>query len=130
MLETKIPIKENDAMGNNYVKKISVSAKRQMTIPKQFYDELQLGDEVVCQIIDGALLIKPVPQDLDFSEFILNDLIKEGYEAGEEMMKEFAYRKSQINATVQKMMEETRDYKTYASAEELFNALDEEDEDE
>jgi len=81
--------------------------------------------------VDGALVIKPVPQDLDFSEFILNDLIKEGYE-GEELVKEFTYRKSQINDALHKMVEDAKnyDYKTYATAEELFNSLDDEDEDE
>jgi len=36
--EVKIPLKENYEMDNDVVKKISVSGKRQMTIPKQFYD--------------------------------------------------------------------------------------------
>lgn len=129
MLEVKFPLKEKTKMGHKEVKKISVSAKRQMTIPKQFYDELQIGNEVTCQIVDGALVIKPVPKPLDFSEFILNDLVKEGYE-GEELVKEFTYRKSQINVALHKMMEDTRDYKTYATAEELFNSLDNKDEDE
>ncbi len=36
------------SMDKNTIKKISVSAKRQMTIPKQYYDELQLENEVTC----------------------------------------------------------------------------------
>ncbi len=131
MLEVKFPLKENKKMDNKEVKKISVSAKRQMTIPKQFYDELQIADEVTCQVIDGALVIKPVPEPLDFSEFILNDLVKEGYE-GEELVKEFTYRKSQINEALHKMVEDAKndDYKTYSSPEELIDSLNDEDEDE
>src|SRR5690625_3686993 len=97
MTKVKIPVKEKNEMDPNEVKKISVSAKRQMTIPKQFYDELQLGDEVLCQIVDDTLVIKPIKQDVDFSKEILSDLINEGYEAGEELIKEFTYRKSQMN---------------------------------
>ncbi|MEI3612630.1 AbrB/MazE/SpoVT family DNA-binding domain-containing protein [Pseudogracilibacillus sp. SO30301A] len=118
-------------MANKDVKKISVSGKRQMTIPKQFYDELQIGSEVTCQIVDGTLVITPVRETLDFSDFILKDLVMEGYE-GDELIKEFKYRKSQINGALLKMIDDAKnyDYKSYASAEELFNVLDDEDEDE
>ena len=108
------------------IKKISISGKRQMTIPKQFYEELQFGDEVICQIIDGALVIKPSPKGMDFSDYILNDLIKEGYEAGEELMEEFKYRKSKINEALLRMVDDAKndEYQTYSSAEELFESLD------
>jgi len=106
-------------------KRISVSKKRQMTIPKEFYDELGIGNEVLCQIVDGALMIKPIKTDVDFSEEILNDLIKEGYEAGEELLKEFAYRKSQLNPALHKMIDETRDYKTYSNVDDFFDELEE-----
>lgn len=130
-LEVKFPLKEKNEMANKDVKKISVSGKRQMTIPKQFYDELQIGSEVTCQIVDGTLVITPVRETLDFSDFILKDLVMEGYE-GDELIKEFKYRKSQINGALLKMIDDAKnyDYKSYASAEELFNVLDDEDEDE
>ena len=53
-----------------------------MTIPKEFYDELGISNEVLCQMVDGVLMIKPIKNDVDFSEEILNDLIKEGYYSG------------------------------------------------
>lgn len=105
-------------------KRISVSQRRQMTIPKEFYDELGIGNEVLCQMVDGSLIIKPIKTDGDFSEDILNDLIKEGYEAGEELLKEFAYRKSQLNPALHKMIDETRDYKTYSNVDEFFDELE------
>lgn len=108
-------------------KKIAVSTKRQMTIPKQFYDELNLGNEVICEMVDNSLVIKPVLEDVDFSQYILEDLIKEGYEAGEEMIKEFTYRKSQLGDAVQRMIDEERDYKTYRTVEDLFNDIMNED---
>ncbi|EIJ80578.1 hypothetical protein PB1_09462 [Bacillus methanolicus PB1] len=110
-------------------KRISVSSKRQITIPKEFYDELKINDEVLCQIIDGALVIKPVEEDVDFSEFILRDLINEGYE-GEELLQEFAYRKSQIRPALQQLIAENRDHQIYSNTEDFFNELDDEDKDE
>src|SRR5699024_6060776 len=92
-------------------KRISVSQQRQMTIPKEFYDELGISNEVLGQMVDGALIISPIKTDVNFSEEILNDLTKEGYEVGEELLKEFAHRKSQLNPALHKMIEKTRDYK-------------------
>jgi len=94
-----------------------------MTIPKQFYDELQLGNEVICELVNNSLVIKPVMEEPDFSKYILEDLIKEGYEAGDAMLKEFAYRKKQVSNAVQRMIEEERDYKTYDNVEQLFHDL-------
>lgn len=48
MIKANISIKEQPKMPENNIKKISVSAKRQMTIPKQFFDELNIGNEVIC----------------------------------------------------------------------------------
>lgn len=110
-------------------KKIAVSAKRQMTIPKQFYDELQLGDEVICEMVDNTLVIRAAQQELDFSEQILQDLVKEGYEAGDTMIKEFTYRKNKLTDAVERMIDEERDYVTYNSIDELFDDIMDKDED-
>ena len=128
MIKEKISDKAVNKMENSNLKKISVSAKRQMTIPKQFYDELKIENEVICQIVDDALVIIPVHKGLDFSEFILGDLVKEGY-SGESLLNEFSIRKKQINGAILKMVEETRDYKGYSNVDEYFNSLYE-DEDE
>lgn len=108
-------------------KKISVSAKRQITIPKEFYDQLQIKDEVLCEVLDGSLVIKPVGEEVDFSEYILRDLIREGYESGEKMLQEFAFRKSQIKPAVQKLIAQSRDNKVYSSTDDLFEDLAEGD---
>lgn len=105
-------------------KRISVSSKRQITIPKEFYDQLNITDEVMCQVIDGELIIKPIEENVDFSQFILRELISEGYAAGEELLQEFARRKSGMNSAVQQMITEERDHKVYSSTEDFFNELD------
>jgi bifunctional DNA-binding transcriptional regulator/antitoxin component of YhaV-PrlF toxin-antitoxin module len=109
-------------------KRISVSSKRQITIPKEYYEDLQISEEVLCQVIDGALVIKPVGEEVDFSQYILRDLINEGYE-GEELLHEFSNRKSQIRPAIKRMITESRDNKVYSNTEDFFNELDE-DEDE
>ncbi|MEK5040694.1 AbrB/MazE/SpoVT family DNA-binding domain-containing protein [Sporosarcina sp. FSL K6-3457] len=108
-------------------KKISVSKKRQITIPKEFYDQLQIDDEVICEVVDGSLVIKPIGEAVDFSEYILRDLIQEGYESGEEMVKEFTYRKSQIKPALEQLIAESRDGKVYTSTEDFFKDLDDDE---
>ncbi|BAQ10149.1 AbrB/MazE/SpoVT family DNA-binding domain-containing protein [Sporosarcina sp. FSL W7-1349] len=110
-------------------KKIAVSRKRQITIPIDFYEQLEIGDEVICEVVDNSLVIRPISEPQDFSEYILRDLINEGYESGEELLKEFSYRKSQIKPALEQMIAESRDGKVYSSPEEFFSELDE-DEDE
>ena len=41
-------------------KKISVSEKRQITIPKEFFDTLNIGKEIECSIANNCIIIKPV----------------------------------------------------------------------
>ncbi|HLR43480.1 MAG TPA: AbrB/MazE/SpoVT family DNA-binding domain-containing protein [Pseudogracilibacillus sp.] len=104
-------------------KEIAISAKRQMTIPKEFYDKLEFGNQVICEVVDDYLVIKRKKQPHDFSEEILNDLIKEGYEAGEELVKEFSYRKEQMAQAAERMIEKERDHQTYENVEELFDEI-------
>ncbi|MGG5254811.1 AbrB/MazE/SpoVT family DNA-binding domain-containing protein [Neobacillus sp. SM06] len=110
-------------------KRISVSSKRQITIPKEFYEDLKIGEEVLCQVVDGALVIKPVQEEVDFSEFILRDLINEGYQ-GEELLREFTHRKSQINPALGQMIAESRDHIVYSNTDDFFDELNGEAEDE
>ena len=56
-------------------KTISVSKKRQITIPLQFYKHLDLDNEVECSLEDGAIVIRPVHRGTsEFSVEILKDL--------------------------------------------------------
>lgn len=43
---------------------------------------------------------------MDFSEYIMRDLMQEGYEFGEETMKEFTCRKSQIKPALEQLIAE------------------------
>lgn len=108
-------------------KRTSVSSKRQITIPKEFYGSLNISDEVMCRVVDVELVIRPIGEEVDFSEFILQDLLNEGYEAGDELFQEFSRRKSQIRPALNQMIVESRDHKTYSNAEDFFSELDEDE---
>lgn len=89
------------------LKRIRVSDKRQITIPKNFFEKLNLGDEVEC-IFDkdrGEIIIRPHVKDDDFSEFILADLIEQGY-AGDALLSEFKRMKKKVRPAVERMIEE------------------------
>ena len=44
-------------------KKISVSVKRQITIPIEYYNALNIGDEVECMLVDDSIVIKPIKEN-------------------------------------------------------------------
>jgi len=56
-------------------------------------------------------------EDMEFSDLILEDLIKEGY-SGEELLKEFKVRKNNIKPAIQKLISDTE--KNGVSYEDVF----------
>jgi bifunctional DNA-binding transcriptional regulator/antitoxin component of YhaV-PrlF toxin-antitoxin module len=87
-------------------KRISVSGKRQITIPIEYCKALNIGDEVECVMKDNTIIIKAVLENnSEFSEFILKDLIDEGY-SGEELLEKFKERKSKVRPAIKKLIEE------------------------
>ncbi|MFJ7953023.1 AbrB/MazE/SpoVT family DNA-binding domain-containing protein [Lysinibacillus sp. NPDC096418] len=70
-------------------KKVKISKQRQMTIPKIYFDALQLQDEVTVELVDGGILIKPVHKvPDDFAEQLLESLIEKGF-SGQELLEKF-----------------------------------------
>ena len=60
-----------------FKKRISVSQKRQITIPIEFYNDVGIEKEVECYIQDNAIVIRPVRESGgEFDEQILPDLKK------------------------------------------------------
>ena len=110
-------------------KKISVSQKRQITIPKEFFDALNIGDEIECYIEDNCIVIKPVVENSlnDFSEFILQDIIKEGFK-GNDILKEFKKRRKKLESAAKefnkKIDEEISNANNLASFEDVFGKED------
>ena len=69
-------------------------------------------------------MLKPIARSgREFSEFILADLIKEGYE-GEALLDEFIRRQAQVRPAIETMIQEARkaaqNPENYATVDDLF----------
>lgn len=98
----------NTVMKDNTMKTkvISVSTKRQITIPLEYYDKLDLGKEVECTLIDGKIIIQPLRRDTsEFSVEILKDLISQGY-SGDELVEKFEELSEDIKGAIINIREE------------------------
>ncbi len=106
-------------------KKISVSVKRQIIIPIEYYNALNIGDEVECMMVDDSIIIKPVKNNSldEYSEFILKDIIEEGYKK-EEILEEFKKRRNELKYAAKEMMKEmdkvAEESEKYATMEDIF----------
>lgn len=107
-------------------KRISVSRKRQITIPLEYCKALNIENEVECIMKNNSIIIRPVidtSQD-NFADLILEDLIKEGYK-GKKLLEEFKIRKEKIRYAIKDMQEEAdkvaEDETPYRTMEEIFN---------
>lgn len=77
-------------------KTIKVSAQRHLVIPKEFYEALNIGEEVTIELHEGQLVIKPVIRVAeDFAENLLEELIAAGF-SGEELVAKFKEVKQQV----------------------------------
>ena len=118
-------VKRGAAMEN---KRIKISSKRQITIPQQFFDSLGFADEAECSLKDGALIIRPVRQNGgEFAEQILADLLEQGYQ-GDELLVKFKEAQSKVRPAVERMIQEADAFAMKkdggVSLEELFDAED------
>lgn len=106
-------------------KRISVSLKRQITIPIEYYNALNIGDEVECLMVDDSIIIKPVKENSldEYSEYILKEIIEEGYK-NEEILEEFKKRRSKLQYSVKQLMKEmdeiAEESEKYATIEDIF----------
>lgn len=70
-------------------KTIKVSTQRHLVIPKEYYDMLNIGEEVTIELHEGQLVIKPlIKVSEDFAENLLEELIEAGF-SGEELVAKF-----------------------------------------
>lgn len=116
IMESRIPME---------MKKISISAKRQITIPQKFFAMLGFDTEAECMVRGNELVIRPAKNNTggEFAEQILADLIAQGY-SGDELLKRFKEMQGQVRPAVEAMLEEAKrvaDSKSeYASYEDVF----------
>ena len=89
-------------------KRISVSQKRQITIPIDFYNSVGIDKEVECYIQNNAIVIRPVRESGgEFDEQILADLISQGL-SGQELLDKFKETRRQIRPAVERLLDEAR----------------------
>ena len=110
-------------------KRVSISSKRQFTIPQKFYSELGFEKDAICTMADGMLIIQPATHisDGEFAENILADLISEGY-SGQDLLNEFKARQAKVRPAVEALLEKARDAArgkgVFATYDDIFGADD------
>ncbi|MEA1959725.1 MAG: AbrB/MazE/SpoVT family DNA-binding domain-containing protein [Bacillota bacterium] len=87
-------------------KRISVSQKRQITIPIEFYNSVGIDKEVECYVQKDSIIIRPIREsDGEFDEQILADLIGQGL-SGQELLSKFKKTRRQIRPAVERLLDE------------------------
>ncbi len=115
------------------LKRINISPKRQITIPKEIYDQMEISNNRVQVYLDGnRMVIEPVSEQEDIFDFtgkIKDKLEKEGY-SGHDLAIKLTERKRFVeNAFAQIINEAEEEYKMgkTISHEEVFAELDGDD---
>ena len=89
-------------------KRIKISGKSQITIPKVFKEKLNLNNEVICFIRGNELVIKSVDDESDFSDLILKELIDKGL-SGQVLFEEFCKYKTKVKTAIGNMIDEAEE---------------------
>ncbi|MBM4236383.1 MAG: hypothetical protein FJ152_07935 [Firmicutes bacterium] len=78
---------------------VSITRKRQFTIPKLFFDALKIGKQAKCYTDGDKLVIEPLRDDYisEQASLILREIVAENY-SGEALLKEFELRKKKLKA--------------------------------
>ena len=112
-------------------KKVSISSKRQITIPQKFFTLLGFNTEAECIMRVNELILRPIKNNTggEFAEQILADLISQGY-SGEELLKKFKQAQREVRPAVEAMLAEADRVAESKSGgyslEDVFGAEDEE----
>ena len=105
-------------------KRISISSKGQMTMPKKYYLKYNIHNSVDIIDMGDGLFIKPINENLgELDEEILADLISQGI-SGKELLTEFKKQRKKITPAVEKMLNEIEEIvknKDYETFDEVFN---------
>lgn len=113
------------------MKKVSISAKRQITIPQKFFSMLGFDTEAECMVRGNELVIRPVKANTggEFAEQILAELISQGY-SGNELLERFKKAQKEVRPAVEAMLveaERVADSKSgYVTYDDVFDTEEEE----
>lgn len=86
-------------------KRVTITSKRQFTIPQKFFSYLGFEREAICTVMGGRLIIEPARKEPsgEFDDLILADLIDEGY-SGAELLEQFRARRAGIRPAVENLI--------------------------
>ncbi len=108
---------------------VSISSKRQITIPQKFFTMLGFDSEAECLVRGNELIIRPAKTNAggEFAEYILADLIAQGL-SGEELLNAFKAAQSKVRPAVEAMIAEAHaaalgngEYYTYEELKRYMN---------
>ncbi len=86
--------------------RIRITSKRQLTIPKAFFDAIGFNNQAECILKGNEIVIKPVSDNSGyFASQILKDLVSQGYE-GNQLIAKFEETQSKIRPAIEKMLSE------------------------
>lgn len=109
---------------------VSISSKRQITIPQKFFTLLGFGDTAECVLKNGELVIRPVSVNAggEFAEQILAELIAQGL-SGNELLETFKKRQAQVRPAVETLISDAEDAAQgkgeFATYDDIFGGEDE-----
>jgi hypothetical protein len=96
--------------GNSGEKKfVSISSKRQITIPQKYFNLLGFGNTAECVLRGDELVLRPVRESSggEFAEQILSDLIAQGL-SGEALLTAFRETQAKVRPAVEAMLEDAK----------------------
>lgn len=101
-------------------KRVAVSSKRQISIPKEFYQDLNIQEEIIMEKVGNRLIIRPSNYDnyVDFTEEILQDLIEEGCPK-EQLVEKLKERKTNMYPALKRLITD-KENEASMSLDELF----------
>lgn len=87
---------------------ISISQKRQITIPLKYFKQLNLGSELECFVQNNAIVLRPIHSEQnEFSVEILRDLVAAGL-SGEDLIRNFEVECKNIKKAIGHMTNEAK----------------------
>ncbi len=113
------------------MKKVSISSKRQITIPQKFFSMLGFDTEAECMVRGNELIIRPAKTNSggEFAEQILADLIAQGY-SGDDLLAQFKKAQREVRPAVEKLLVEAeqaaRSKSEYSTYEDIFSTEEKE----
>lgn len=106
---------------------VSISSKRQITIPQKFFALLGFADEAECVVRGNELVIRPARTTSggEFAEMILADLIEQGL-SGDELLAKFKATQAKVRPAIEAMMSDAEKVASgageYSTYDDIFGA--------